>query len=276
MKPSKLYKYQQITPRNIQNITDELIWIPKPESFNDPFDCNNKLHGKNKYFESVLHYKDTLDIKGNEAVFQPLITFLDSEKLTEKERIKHVEEILSLEGNDESIKTKFDRYEKKIYKMRSTIGVLSLSETRDNILMWSHYANNHTGICLEFSKEEPHHNNENSLNEKKLTKPIEYVEAYLSIAEMKVFDATPEDMTKHLFHLKAKDWEYEQEWRTLTEGGGKTFKYPGKLTGIIFGAMADKDEIDTVILATSKHIEKPAFYNAVMKTDQFALEIKKL
>jgi hypothetical protein len=30
------------------------------------------------------------------------------------------------------------------------MGVLSLSEINDNILMWSHYSESHTGFCIEF------------------------------------------------------------------------------------------------------------------------------
>ena len=30
------------------------------------------------------------------------------------------------------------------------LGILCLSERRDDILMWSHYASSHCGVCLEF------------------------------------------------------------------------------------------------------------------------------
>lgn len=35
-------------------------------------------------------------------------------------------------------------------KVREDIGIFSLSEKRDDLLMWSHYANGHQGICIEF------------------------------------------------------------------------------------------------------------------------------
>jgi len=36
-------------------------------------------------------------------------------------------------------------------EMNKDLAVLSLTELHDNILMWSHYADGHRGICLDFT-----------------------------------------------------------------------------------------------------------------------------
>lgn len=35
-------------------------------------------------------------------------------------------------------------------KIQKEIGVYCLTTVPDSILMWSHYANNHKGVCLEY------------------------------------------------------------------------------------------------------------------------------
>jgi hypothetical protein len=37
-------------------------------------------------------------------------------------------------------------------RLHEEVGVLCFSEKYDNILMWSHYAKSHTGLCVEFSR----------------------------------------------------------------------------------------------------------------------------
>src|SRR4051812_2237604 len=56
MEPRHLYKYQTINSQNIENLKNEVIWLPKPSKFNDPFDCRIKFSGKNQYFESLPIY----------------------------------------------------------------------------------------------------------------------------------------------------------------------------------------------------------------------------
>ncbi len=34
--------------------------------------------------------------------------------------------------------------------VRASLGVICFSERSDSLLMWSHYADNHNGICIEF------------------------------------------------------------------------------------------------------------------------------
>lgn len=46
------------------------------------------------------------------------------------------------------------------YNPLSFIGALSLSDTFDNLLMWSHYANTHEGFVIEFDKSHPYFSNE--------------------------------------------------------------------------------------------------------------------
>lgn len=40
-------------------------------------------------------------------------------------------------------------------EVRKNTGIYCFTKSEDNILMWSHYANEHKGICLEFDHSDP-------------------------------------------------------------------------------------------------------------------------
>jgi hypothetical protein len=47
--------------------------------------------------------------------------------------------------------SQFSRHSQYVEDSINRSAVLSLSTTSDNILMWSHYANSHKGVCLGFN-----------------------------------------------------------------------------------------------------------------------------
>src|SRR4029079_11482503 len=47
-------------------------------------------------------------------------------------------------------KTDYDRVVDWLYDEKSNVGIASLSDTRENELMWAHYAGNSSGICIEY------------------------------------------------------------------------------------------------------------------------------
>lgn len=85
---------------------------------------------------------------------------------------------------------------------REKIGILCLTEDPLNILMWSHYANNHTGICIGFDTEVSPFN-----STKKVTYNGERPKAE--------FNSEPEMLIDRVLLTKSQHWQYEKEWRIL-------------------------------------------------------------
>ena len=88
-------------------------------------------------------------------------------------------------------------------------GIISFTTRKKDILMWSHYADSHKGILVEFDNS---HNffNRQFLNQSnnavgKLTKVIYSSQRLQSIKQ---------NLSSPFFH-KAKEWEYENEYRLL-------------------------------------------------------------
>lgn len=87
-------------------------------------------------------------------------------------------------------------------------GIYSLSKKANSVLMWSHYANNHKGICIGFDLTELLNTKEFNLNS-----DVEYDDYY------PVFNLTeaPDELeqAKKLTRFKASDWQYEEEYRLV-------------------------------------------------------------
>src|SRR5690606_23599589 len=99
-------------------------WFSKPSSFNDPLDSRLSF----KLNQSLTEYKQLLSMG----------------RLTDREIQKKVQKARS---NPKIITNEIDSSTNRVMNSK---GIFSLSKTNDNILMWSHYAKNHTGIVIEF------------------------------------------------------------------------------------------------------------------------------
>lgn len=101
-------------------------------------------------------------------------------------------------------KSKKDKsLEKTIRERFPNIGICCFSRIHDSILMWSHYANNHKGFCIEF------YSNKRPIGINPLD--VNYTESFVKANFYN-------EQQKALFHMvftKAKQWEYEQELRSI-------------------------------------------------------------
>ncbi|HYD58991.1 MAG TPA: DUF2971 domain-containing protein [Noviherbaspirillum sp.] len=90
-----------------------------------------------------------------------------------------------------------------IQRVLDETGILSLTTTWENILMWSHYGQHHQGICVGFHSE---------IDVFATALPVEYRKELPVIYRP---DDEGDDIIGKTFLTKAKDWEYEDEWRII-------------------------------------------------------------
>lgn len=106
-------------------------------------------------------------------------------------------------------------------------GVLALGEDPSVVLMWSHYADEHKGLCLGFTRTDT-----NELGEYDKSYPVIYSAALPTFTPEQLTD--PQHVGKALT-TKADYWSYEQEWRMISREGGNAIEFPGDLTSVTFG-----------------------------------------
>lgn len=170
------YSFRGVTDYSIKEIVDEEISFAHPRSFNDPLDTLF-----NWWIEEEIKHLDQKDIHEQEFI------------LLLKKMSEHI-------------------------KMRCLIGTVK----KDNgnnvdvevddlpVLMWSHYANSHKGMCIRYHFKENFFKDYSIGNSKELLFiiPAKYSDA------IKV-ERKEKDFMANALLLKSKDWEYENEKRMI-------------------------------------------------------------
>jgi len=128
--------------------------------------------------------------------------------------------------------------------------------------MWSHYADGHKGICLEFDSEK----------DTKLQNifDVNYCESFPSIT----IRNTKEEIMKKLVTSKAKAWNYESECRIFARGEkGLTKVDRRSMTGVIFGCSCPLQDKEKVINELRAYVPVPKLYKANTKIDKYEVVI---
>jgi len=148
------------------------------------------------------------------------------------------------------------------------IAVLSLSEVNDNLLMWSHYADCHTGICLELK-----------LKTREPLQQIVYsdVRPHFYFADVREQDRDHDRFGRSIIATlgtKASHWAYEKEWRCIDFGGpGERPMSEVMLAGIVFGCrMSENDKLEVRGWVDSSGLPV-RYYQAEQRPGEFALDI---
>lgn len=120
-----------------------------------------------------------------------------------------------------------DRVLEVIEKMADCAYLKSFSEDKSNLLMWAHYADQYSGMCVQYNFSEfcddilchlfPVHYS----NTRRKSKSLEYtVQELISIKKANAENYYPEETNylkdiMYLFLSKSKAWKYEKEWRIV-------------------------------------------------------------
>jgi hypothetical protein len=225
----KLYRYQPINKNTLDALSYGKYWSAKPTTFNDPFEFRLKTPFGAE-LEKIRGISDLRNIN------------------------PHLENVGDLE-----VATLGKQY---LQDMINNYGIVCFTEANQNILMWSHYASNHQGICLGFEVEDP--------GQAGIYK-VQYSDEYPELDFNRIWH---KDGMMKVFWTKSNEWAYEKEWRLVTVEGGKLETYKGSLVNVTFGCRASdshKKEIKT--LMKDKKVD---FWEAKLDDNRFRVNIQKL
>jgi Protein of unknown function (DUF2971) len=252
--PKILYKFREINDRSRDIFKSKQLYFPPP-IFNDPFDCDIPVR-----FD--LMNDDELDAMS----IGILMKYKD---MTEDQAKEHyLSSVKSKKTwNQTTERTRMVSWQLNNLKTKATI--FCVTPKNDNILMWSHYAKCHEGICIGFNMNHLYYNTGASIGK------VNYLNDYPT------FKPSEKDEALYIGQLlsKAKNWEYEEEFRFINLSGKNVFDIdPMAIEQIIFGCCAKKDEIDTVvsIVKADKDLLHVNLLLAEKVPYQFKLSIKAL
>ncbi|PHK92948.1 hypothetical protein CR162_21185 [Pseudoroseomonas rhizosphaerae] len=263
-----LYKYRSMDgsarDRTRSIFSDNKLWFAQASDFNDPFDSAPGFSVEAPAPTFLRYIEKLFKKKGGQV--------LGADKHALRARLREIQR------EPQSIQKSPDF----VAEMRratalgvNQAGVLSLSARPDAVLMWSHYASSHTGICLRFRATEG-------------IIPFRAAQRIVYQAERPVLNPVfdePDAIMAKTFLTKADFWQYEEEWRVISHPGSPVNQVggygampfdPDALDGVIFGCKARQRDIDDVRSWVAGRKQPVELLRAVSDPDFFRLDIVSL
>jgi IS5 family transposase len=280
-KPRNLFKYQSFSDKLLEQLCYDRAYYADPANFNDPLDClpvvvadvpRTELEGL------LAHMVVSRSAKEIDAAMKKVR--LRGEKATARRKALTESEVRELLGDIDYNATNPEVEDPEAYilsalslaierELRKTheTGVLCLSSKFDSPLMWSHYANQHRGVCVEYDV---------SMLESEALHRVVYDES------REVRASQIRDWVLHNNHAarkaidtaclltKAREWAYEGEWRLLGSVGLQ--ESPIKLKSVIFGMRCPPVLEYTVVKALQGRVQAVKFWRIRPPSARFELK----
>lgn len=289
-----LYKYSTIeTARKILN--NGTFRYSSPITFNDPFDIQTELHfpfNIEQLPEIILARMNELIIDDLDVGVDPydswgeIIIFLRKKYLQGDYTLSNLKEyvIPLLDYLCNIIEQTRAQYNEEWKKDRKKVKIFCLSEKYQDILMWSHYANYHTGVCFKL-KVMP--DKENTICAARKvnynTKPPTFFTAedwVDSVLLNKKIDVGEIYMEYPL--IKYNIWEYEAEWRVwapFDQSQDENYLdmpiHKDEIESIYIGSKADL-ELSKEIIQLGKNRGVVNFFQCFRDSKSYSLKFVKI
>lgn len=232
----RLYHWQRFDEERLRTfLRDRKIYCSDPSTFNDPWDCKPHFNTEllTKPVERERHIEWSIDICRRQ-------TAMSDEDVARLEK--------QLRADNELLAEKIDELSLEMWPaIASRYRVYCLGPYVDDLLMWSHYAESHKGICLEFDTR-------NNV----MCCPLR-VEYYGKFPIVKAYSSNLDDNMRPLL-AKADVWQYECEYRLIAQDRGNAtaddtlmtdnnlLKLPeSALLSIIVGCQGPYDEVLSLV-----------------------------
>lgn len=252
-----VYKY--VHPDRVDILEKGNIRFTQPYALNDPFDSNPNY---NLFRKSVV--KRTQALLKDRGRNLSAITFANAQ-IGIIEQSRRLLDVMKRELNND-------------------FAILSLTQNKNNLLMWSHYADSHRGFVLGFDSD--HHFF--SKEPPRVMTPLSEVKYSDQRPIVPVFEevTSSHDVANILFFTKSNHWEYEEEKRMLAKplaatnkevkGGVNIYLYkfpPEILREVIFGCLMSPELKKRVAAITKNKFKDVLLCEAQLNDKEFDLKI---
>ncbi len=294
--PKFLYQYLKFDINFINNLINNQLWFSDPKTFNDPYDSCLTLDTtftkeEIRKFLDKINISNTfiLKILPNAASQLAFIKHISPKDLPDDQIFETIDRVLNRDGlvltethiqkritelTKDPLKTKV-MLEKVVESEISNYRVLCLSLTRTNNIMWSHYSDKHTGVCikLDTSKDYPF-----------FTFPLKVSYKFKYPLKNYIQDHDDHNSFSTIFRTKYLYWKYEREIRIIKDIRTTQFINKGLLNfnkealmEINFGLRAPLENIRLVESIINKYYDNKVKINqAIKKGFSFVLAFERI
>jgi hypothetical protein len=127
----------------------------------------------------------------------------------------------------------YNKIVKLITAKKSSVGIACLSDTRENVLMWTHYAGNYQGICVSYSSRVLV---EGLPLDSSLVR-LGYDDDPPRIASADI--RNPDKAARIILSQKKYNWAYEREWRVMGSKGAVPLGIENAVRSVYLGSRID-------------------------------------
>jgi hypothetical protein len=254
-RPTVLYKYKDISGCGMSHFEDLLssnrLWYSSPNDFNDPFDCrcvydvnNTRESIVNRLVSYLMQRNGMSELDARNEAEREVSTGPQGVKVWQEDRIK----LLSLQA--------------------ANTGILCLTSSHQDFLMWTHYAGRHTGICIQFRISDQ--SDEGQLGFIAKAMRVEYSER-CPIINLVAEEST--EVVRKAFLTKAECFRHEQEWRQVRYGERSGMKdVPRGIVGaVILGCQIERKDRDRVVELCAAYESDIEIVAATLNPERYAL-----
>lgn len=290
---SHFYKYTSADTALRVVSSHSLRWS-SPIKFNDPFDHQigfSFAFSGEELGEALNEEMEKIVFGGKTSFRQPSLFSLLAMKLSAaKDRLPReavmadfAEASREVAGNlDGHIRKLHDEVQRHLTHSR----VLCVTEKHDNVVMWSHYADEHRGVVFELRCIGEI---DNTLLAARKVRYSKNFPSFPSLARYvrHLTGEEPLDLVRlswDIAYTKHEDWSYENEWRVhmplLQEPPGEGFsllsEHPQVFGNVYLGCRMEETERTRIIAAVRKHLPHSKLLVGKKSTSSFSLEFEEL
>lgn len=253
MTARSLFKYGRLNEHSEEVFSTPRIWFSPPAKLNDPFECRPWFTFNGSQQEIVESIARGL------RQYHPELT-LDNAKA-------HAVSIF-LEGRHRDPNTWEGLRQDVVATLGKRIGLYCLSEHNDSILMWSHYAADHAGYCLEFEV----------IDHTPFFGLAQQVKYGSEFPVVDFFTTSKEEQYDLIFLTKFQGWSYEGEWRIVDHDNGPgSREYPRELLrSVIFGLRMPEANRETIREWVKRRGHTVRFFEAQRHDQHFKIVVKEI
>lgn len=279
--PNIFYRFRSFSEATLDLLCHDSLHFANPSTFNDPLDCKPSLDPDS----TVEELRELLATLVKQRVQTEMIESLKRARIggdraqihAHKGADNEASRILSdvayhatnpeYDDSPENVEIKLLR--NKIHDELARYyerGVCSFSSTYSNPLLWSHYGDQHQGLCIGYDLVR----NPQPVMRKVIYGGNRIIKTSTLVAAILRDDQRArEKLEKDMLLRKARCWEYEAEWRLIGKQGIQDS--PLRLKEITFGLRCPSSIIYTVVTALRNRKQPIKFFEMYVVRDSYRL-----
>ncbi|MCF1467587.1 DUF2971 domain-containing protein [Agrobacterium vitis] len=277
--PRRIYKYRGFSNLTLESLVADQLWYADPSTFNDPLDTRPSLNADLdvQALESVLGRLVENRVRAEMSAAAKTISYQGPKTMDHIERhSRRRAEQLIADIAYNATNPDYDFGDPHVFLLGQYIeeellrqydkGIISFAVRATCPLMWSHYGEQHNGICIGYSVPAKVASDINR---------VEYGGSRLvdasDVAKMLGGDETARKKVDSAVLLrKAGDWRYEREWRLTGPRGLQDS--PLELEEVIFGMRCKSPVMYAVAKALENRGRAVKFYEMREVASTFKLK----